>query len=189
MADCFDTDGWDEHQLPLGYFGKNKTNDPVAHVFWGEHSYTSIPHLVQLWDSGKNGPGIGKISYDAVIAIDSTSDKCLIILEGSPEFSIEKWDISGSPLFTGLYVSGQGDINSKFNNPIDVTADPDNYVYVLDILSNGQPKIKIFKPDFQCLGGVGNSTSIPGTPIAIDWDDFGNAAHVLHSNGVSVFYK
>ena len=121
--------------------------------------------------------------------MDATDDQCLIILEGDPEYSIEKWNISDIAIFTGLSASGHGDENFKFNNPIDVTTDPDNNVYVLDILSNGQPRIKVFDPDLHCLGGVGNSTLIPGTPIAIDWDDFGNSAHVLHSNGVAVFYK
>lgn len=190
MKDCFNTDGWDTHEMPLGFFGKNVNGNPVSHIYWGEYMYVSIPHASYLWDATIAGAGIGKVNYNAIKGLDATTDQCIIILEGSPEFSVEKWNLAGAlPSFTGVYVSGNGDENSKFNNPVDVTVDTDNYIYVLDILSNGQPKIKVFDANLQPLGGVGNSTSIPGTPIAIDWDDFGNAAHVLHSNGFAVFIK
>ena len=174
----------------MGFLSKNDDSTPAIHIFWGEYFYSGIPHFNTSWDASISGSGIGKINYDLVKGVDATSDQCLIILERTPEYSIEKWSLeSGTPVFTGIYASGHGDENSKFNNPVDVTTDNDNYVYVLDMLSTGQPKIKVFDANLQSIGGVGNITSIPGTPIAIDWDRLGNAAHVLHSSGVAVFYK
>jgi len=189
MRDCFDTNGWDDHELPMGFFGKNTEGIAMVHIFFGEYLYSGFPHTTITWDISQMGSGIGKVDYDLVKAVDADSNQNLVILERSNEYSIEKWHLTDVPTFTGLSVSGKGDADDKFNNPVDVTIDMDGNVYVLDSLSDGRPRIKIFDANFQPIGGTGNNTTIPGTPKAIDWDDFDNAAHVLHSGGVAVFYK
>lgn len=115
-------------------------------------------------------------------------DGALVILEGAPEFTIEKWEIIVSAIFK-CGIGGQGDEDNLFNNPIDVTVDAVDYVYVFDILSNGQPRIKVFDSQLQPVLGIGDSTLIPGEPISCDWDDYNDALHVLHSNGVAVIAK
>ena len=173
--------------MPMALFGNTEFGNPAIRIYWGETGYNTA--FFRTWTTADTGSGVGRIQFDYIEGVEACSNKSVVILEGAPEYSVEKWDISDLPTYTGFSASGRGDANNRFNNPVDVTVDPDDYVYVLDILSNGQPRIKVFDPQLNSLGGVGDSTSISGTPIAIDWDDLHNSAHVLHTGGVAVFYK
>jgi len=177
------------HQMPMGFLGKNGNNQTVTQFYWGENNYAQLGISETLWTTGQSGNGPGKINYDIVRGIESFSDKSLVILEGSPDNTIERWNIGTSATFTNFSAGGSGDADNKFYNPKDVTVDQDDNIYVLDILSNGQPRIKMFSPEFVSLGGFGNSTQIPGTAIAIDWDDYKMGLHVLTTTGVKVFYS
>lgn len=188
LIDCCDIEKWGTHTMPLGYLGYNATFNPFSMFLWGESGYSISSYTQTEWGPAQTGEGIGKIKHDSVIAIDSFSDGSLVILEGSGEFSIERWSIGSAPIFK--YGTGeQGDSDDKLNNPKDVTVDLDDYVYVLDILSNGQPRIKVFDSHLQPVMGTGDSTLIPGNPISCDWDDNYDALHVLHSDGITVIPK
>jgi len=179
---------WDTHQKPLGFLGYNEAFNSTAIFHWGEKGYGETDYNATVWYQSQAGSGLGKIKYDSVKAVDTASDKNLIILEGSPEYTIEKWKVGVSASYK-YGAGGQGDADDKFNNPKDVTVDAMDYVYVLDVLSNGQPRIKVFSPKLAPVLGIGDSSMIPGTPIACDWDNYYDALHVLTSTGVVVISK
>lgn len=157
-----------------------------VYLFWGEHDYISTTRAEVEWTAGQSGTGVGKVDSSYVRGLEAFSDKNIVVLEGSPEFTLEKWGISTDPVYSGLSVSARGDSDDKLNNPIDVSIDGLDRVYVLDKLSGGQPRIKVFDSQLVSLGGIGNSTSIPGNPIACDCDRVNNRIHVLTSTGVYV---
>jgi len=179
---------WDTHQKPLGFFGYNAASASTAIFHWGERGYSATDYNATVWQESQTGSGIGKIRFDAIKAVDTASDTNLIILERAPEYTIEKWKIGVSASFK-YGAGGQGDADDKLNNPKDVTVDSKDYVYVLDVLSNGQPRIKVFSPKLEPVLGIGDSSMIPGTPISCDWDNYYDALHVLTSTGVYVITK
>jgi hypothetical protein len=187
IIDCCDIN-WKPHTQPLGFLAYNADLHPLSTFYWGENYYNIADNKETEWSADQSGSGIGKIDYQTAKAIDSFSNGDLVILEGSPEFAIERWAISGSATYK-YGTGGQGDADELFNHPRDVTVDSQDYVYVLDILSNGEPRIKVFDNKLEPVTGIGDSTLIPGMPISCDWDDDNNALHVLHSQGVVVIYK
>ncbi len=170
--------------------GVTSTQNPLMLLFWGETGYGNAQYMEATWSAGDSGLGAGKLSFNHMVGVEAFSDKTLACLEKSPEFSVERWNVdSVVPSYTGKSIRGQGDADNLFNNPQDVTVDLDDWVYVLDILSTGQPRIKIFDENLIPVAGMGDSTSITGTPLRIDWDDYNDALHVLTSTGVAVFPK
>jgi len=182
---------WSPHTSPFGILVRDVNGTPAGLFMWGENNYNlNASYNQTVWGSSIIGSGLGKYNYTQLKGAEGMKNKCIVILEGAPDYSIEKWDISGaSPSYTGKGLMAQGDADDQFNNPQDVTVDTQDNIYVLDILSNGQPRIKVFNSNCQSLGGVGDSTLIPGTPSRCDWDDNNDAIHVLHSNGVANIYK
>ena len=189
LIDCCDIENWGAHSSPLGFFGYTDVDlNPISIFFWGENYYNIAVRGETEWSTSQKGSGIGKIEYSSIRAIDSFSDGALVILEGDPEYTIEKWVITPSAAFK-FGTGGKGDADDLLNHPRDVTVDNEDYVYVLDILSNGQPRIKVFDDKLKPVKGIGDSTLIPETPISCDWDNYNNALHILHSQGVTVIYK
>ena len=159
-------------------------------LFWGENDYSNANYMEAMWTNDTTGSGIGKLSYNSIEGVEAFSDRSIATIEKSPEFALERWEVdTGAPTYTGKSIGGQGDADSLFNNPKDVTIDTDDWVYVLDILSTGQPRIKVFDDNLIPVTGFGDSTSIPGTPLAIDWDDAHDSLHVLTSTTTVVFDK
>ena len=141
-------------------------------LFWGETNYSDASFFKSQWTTAITGNGDGKLNYGNVVGVEAFSDKSLACLEKGPEYSLERWDISGtSASYTGKSIRGQGSADNQFNNPKDVAIDLDDLVYVLDINSDGKPRIKIFDADLNPVGGMGDNTTITGTPLRIDWDD------------------
>jgi hypothetical protein len=190
LSDAFDLSNWGTHEQPLGLLGVTPDTNPLMLLFWGENNYSNANYMEAMWANDTTGSGIGKLSYEKIEGVEAFSDRSIATIEKAPEFALERWEVdTGAPNYTGKSIAGQGDADNLFYNPKDVTIDTDDWVYVLDILSNGQPRIKVFDDDLIPVKGFGDSTSIPGTPIAIDWDDANDALHVLTSSGVVVFDK
>lgn len=189
LADCFDVEEWDDHEMPMGFLGMSSPEVPTVRLYWGEFYYGLGVQTIRNWEPSVIGSGIGKLDYELIQGVDVFSDKKIVVLEGAPEYSIEIWDISEDVRFTGVSISGFGDDFDKFSFPIDVTIDTEDNVYVLDFLSTQQSQVKMFDSNLQPLGVMGDGSTITGMPIALDWDDYGNTVHVLHSEGVAVFIK
>jgi hypothetical protein len=178
---------WGSHKLPLGVIGKNAdTNAPLTFFHWQEIDFGDSNILQRLWDTGMMGTGPGKLNYDYIKGMATFSDRTLVTLEGAPECMLDKWDIKTTVAYTGFSAGGTGDSDELLNNPQDVTIGDGDIVYVLDILSNGQPRIKMFDEELNSLGGFGDGESIPGTPKRIDFDYTYGTVHVLTANDVVI---
>lgn len=188
----FETDAcelphWDSHLRPLGMIGELPNDTYSAAKFhWGETGYQDSTYAATT--PSQIGSGPGKLIFSSVLAFGGFSDKSVVFLEGGGENSIERYSMTDNGLtFTNKSAGGKGDADDKFNNPIDITVDKNDNVYVLDILSNGQPRVKKFSSSLSSLGGFGSSTEITGKPVAIDADNLSNAIQVLHVEGIAKF--
>ncbi len=144
------------------------------------------------------GAGPGLINMAAVKGIDTSSDlpenitAWFYILEGAPDFSVERinYDDVGSGHVwhqNQTFLSGPGNGSNQVNDPKDISVDIDDYVYILDKLSTGQPVVKIYDSNMNYIGEVGDSVTISGDPLRIDVDKGDGEVHVAHTNGVSIF--
>jgi hypothetical protein len=163
--------------------------DPTIRNLYGHHEWVqwfaitwSPPHVIPT-------EAAGQVSFYIMKGIEGGRDyDYLWVLEGAPRFEVERMSFSGA--FTGVTIGldgGQADDMSGFNDPKDITTDQFDYVYVLDLTSTGEPRVKKFDHTGVAIGYFGDSTSISGTPLRIDCDNGDGEIHVLHTNGVSVF--
>lgn len=147
------------------------------------------------------GTGPGVVNMAAVKGVDTSKflsefvfpqAAWFYLLEGAPDYSVERLAYMGQSsnhYFNagGTFLSGPGDGNMQLNNPLDIASDGASRVIILDILSTGQPILKIYDYNMNFIGSVGNSVTISGTPLRVDTDDGDNEIHVAHTNGVSIF--
>ncbi len=127
------------------------------------------------------------------------SSKAMWSLEGSPDYYAARWGLPYLDYDGAHFGTGSANNNDDgFYNPLDMTRTGNTFL-VLDKLSTGQPRVKgwdVDGTDVTSLGGFGDSTSISGTPLRIDADDYINIdgdrlIFVLHGSSpymVSIFF-
>ena len=121
------------------------------------------------------------------------------LLEKGPDYYASRFTPSGTgwapPANAPLAYDGvtfgtgtQTDSNDGFYDPKDITRNNGStYIFVLDLLSTGQPSIKVFDVSGtpSVVGAFGNSTSISGTPKRIEGSDYNGNVFVLHGPAAS----
>ena len=117
------------------------------------------------------------------------------------EGGIRAWSglTAGGPPEAGVAYFGTGtqtDDDDCWNDARDITRDNENRYYVLDYLSTGEPRVKIWSVSgttTDSIGGFGNTTTISGTPEKIEGSDYNGNIVVLHGDSapymVSVFLE
>jgi len=146
--------------------------------------------------------GIDRIYYPYIQGVETdVAGPYMWILE-DPDYYVSRWYMyeSGSldliDYDNAYFGTGsQTDADNGWNDARDLTRDDQNNYFVLDELSNGDPRIKMWSIDGDTTtseGGFGDSNSISGSPIAIEGSDFSGEIVVLHGDTapfmVSVFF-
>ncbi len=145
------------------------------------------------------GTGPGKVNLSAFRALHTSRDNAdsyytmwCYALEAAPEYAIERYDYyatggSHSASHDLTICGSQGDGEDELNDPRDISGDADDNIYVLEMLSTGQPAVKVYDMDGNYLGEFGDDVTITGDPLRMDVDEGDGEVHVVHTNGVSVF--
>jgi hypothetical protein len=150
-------------------------------------------HGTMIYDSSWwNGTGINGIIPANVIANDApiyTSGWRMYFLEDLPASNtavVEMYTISSSPTYAGVSF-GEGTLDS----PLDLSVDSNDYVYILDVNTTGDPVIYCYDNTGNPIATSGaiSSEDISGTPRRIDAAIFPDPdeVHVLHTDGVTKF--
>lgn len=151
--------------------------------------YTPPNYVLGMNSIHSNSWGIGNLHQNGMQAFEysnSSMDR-MWHLETAPERRVEAYTTSLT--YAGFYIGGSAsDGMSGFNNPLDITRDNNNNVYVLDLISTGIPRVKKYTANLLSVGFFGNATTISGTPLRIDGSDFNGNIFVLHTNGLSIFF-
>jgi hypothetical protein len=131
--------------------------------------------------------GFECINEDTLWAVE-TSDlyAASFYLEGVGSWASADFHYDGSYCGTGA----QTDSDIGFWDPQDLTVNVQNKLMILDKLSNGSPKIKVFEMTGEpaaSIGTFGDTTSISGTPLRLESSPYvdptyGNLVFVLHGN-------
>jgi hypothetical protein len=149
--------------------------------------------------------GIDEVYLGWVTGAEARDGQRFWVIEDDPEYYASRWDQYS--FFYYRYddqyfgTGSQGDADDTWNLAIDLTMDSSSRIYVLDELSSGQARIKIFtegNPGTALTdNAAGDSSTISESPIAIEgtaYEDstYGNLLFVLHGNGLpsklSVFF-
>jgi hypothetical protein len=135
-----------------------------------------------------NEYGWKRLHRDIVLGCESAkSCWSVYFLEGDPDWHVQRFTWAFE--YEGISWGGtHADEYFGFNDPRDITRDDKGNVYVLDLLSTGEPAIKGHGEEDDYLGVFGDSESISGDPLRIEGSDHDGNIFVLHSDGLSIFF-
>jgi hypothetical protein len=124
----------------------------------------------------------------AIKGVESDATGSYIWFMKDPGYYASRWFVTGSTLtYDNAYfgTGAQSDDDTSWYNGKDITRDNQNRYFILDELSTGEPRVKVWTVDGDIttsLGGFGDSTSISGTPLRIEGSDYDGIIVVLHGN-------
>jgi hypothetical protein len=138
--------------------------------------------------------GIDQIHSSFVVAMETDGvGNYVWYLEDDPEYYASRWEVIhpnesvawGQLVYSGAYfgTGAQSDADDTWNHSKDMTRDDQDRFFVLDELSDGTPRVKMWSVDGATttpMGGFGNSTSIMGDPLRIEGSDWSGEVVVLH---------
>jgi len=137
-----------------------------------------------------SGPSV--ICITTIVAAESDKNSsCIWFIKnvdgnGSSDCYAARWAASGNSLVYDNACFGTGsksDGNTSWNKARDITRDNQNRIFVLDELSTGDAKVKVWSVSGNTttsLGGFGDTTTISGAPLRIEGSDFEQIVIVLH---------
>ena len=176
------------HNL-IGMFYEPNGSPAWARYGFGPSDYTSFYGNY----SEDIGPGPNRIDIKylkGVHALRSTTTYGIFYLEGEPEWRVEKSYILIG--FTTGWGGTQTDTNTGFYNPQDITSDITSdlteRIFVLDILSTGERKIKKFSTTGTSFGSFGNNITMAADPNRLDASFASNWIYVTMDDRVSIFF-
>lgn len=174
--------------------------------------YRFAGYWVQIYQTdGENAEtGYDKVKLINVVAAEGSSGNQFWTLEDAPDYYASRWmhtgptwghfNFDGAWFGTGLPAIDDHD-NTSWVNAKDLTMDSEGRFYVLDELSSGQGRIKLFESGSPgaalILNVAGDPDTINGVPLRIEGGkyvspDYGNMVFVLHGETVpcmlSVFF-
>ena len=141
----------------------------------GKKSRVTGNPLIKVWSRIRNHAIIGAIIREQKMLVPQGN---MVVLEGS---DVELWSFTNLT-YGGLTISG-------FTDPLDVSVDSDDYIWVLD-QPNGNPRLQAFDSTNGTLiatSGEIDMATISGSALRIDLDESDNECHLLHTGGVTVF--
>ncbi len=152
--------------------------------------------------SDYNYEGVDRLYYQYVKAVETDATGDFIWFLEDPDYYASRWFLSavgfvGYMDYDNAYfgTGSQTDDDDGWNDARDICRDDQNRYFVLDKLTNDEPRLKLWTVDGDTttsLGAFGNSTSIDGEPVSVEGSDFEGHVVVLHGNTVpqkvSVFH-
>jgi len=156
--------------------------------FFPGTTYNSL--WLYVGSSCQNGAGCWYKDYvmGAHGIYNDTVSPEILYVEGDPEYQVERSTATGGGYPSDTW-GAKSDGNNGFNNPQDITTDRYDNVYILDILSTSERKIKAFTLTGTSLGSFGDNTTIGAVPIHMDssWST-NDYLYVTTANTVSIFF-
>jgi hypothetical protein len=147
--------------------------------------------------SGTDYTGQSKLYWKYVVSVEADKNGDYLWFVENTDCYGSQWLLTASGLIYNNAYFGtgtSGDADTTWNNAKDLTRDNQNRYYVLDRLSSGAGRVKVWDVSASpgtSLGGFGNSTFISGDPQRIEGTDYGTFIVVLHGTAapqmISIF--
>jgi hypothetical protein len=148
---------------------------------------------------GSDYTGYDKLYYEYIKGCESDMNGNFIWFLEDPDYYASRWLLSNSGYLSYLTYdnayfgtgSQTNDDNGWYDGK-DITRDNQNRYFVLDELSTGDPRIKVWTVSGNIttsIGGFGNSTTISEIPRRIEGSDYDGNIVVLHGNSATEGYK
>ncbi len=142
--------------------------------------------------SDGNTFGYDRIYYDYIQGVESDATGDFMWFLEDPDYYASRWElymVGNIPHldFDNAYfgTGSQTDDDDGWNNAKDITRDDQNRYFVLDDLSTGEPRVKVWTVSGNTttsIGSFGDSTTISGTPLRIEGSDYDGDIVVLHGD-------
>ncbi|MFH1677003.1 MAG: PKD domain-containing protein, partial [bacterium] len=136
--------------------------------------------------------GIDRVYYKYVKGTESDGAGDFVWFLEDPDYYVSRWKLWEQGAYDNLSydnayfgTGAQTDSDTGWNDGKDLTRDNLNRYFVLDQLSTGQPRIKMWTVDgntTESKGGFGDSSSINGAPLRIEGSDYDGDIVVLHGD-------
>ncbi len=147
-------------------------------------------HDYYIYDS--NTYGYDRVYYDFVKGVESDGGGNYLWFLEDPDYYASRWETymvgtKGHLEYDDAYfgTGAQTDSDNGWNDAKDITRDNQNRYFVLDELSSGEPRIKMWTVsgnETSSAGSFGNSASISSTPLRIEGSDYDGDIVVLHGD-------
>jgi len=174
---------------------------------WSGGHYTQIErhedpeycqtHFMSYIFYGSNYTGPEKIYAPYCVAVETDKYGDYMWFLENTDWYASRWLATGTGIYGDLVydnayfgTGSQTDNDNGWNDGKDIARDDQNRYFVLDRLSDGSPRVKMWTVSGSTTdskGGFGDSTSIDGDPLRIEGSDCDGNIVVLH--GTSLPYK
>ena len=199
----------------LAFTGGKYMNDlgSVLGVESGKDIITDIPryadgtwvpaaayHDYYITDGNTNG--VDRVYYKYVKGVETDQTGDYVWFLEDPDYYASRWELyeigtKGYLEYNKAYfgTGSKSDADDSWNDARDITRDNKNRYFVLDKLSGGDPRVKVWTvngSETNSIGGFGDSMTIKGEPCRIEGSDYDGVIVVLHGdsppNMISVFF-
>ncbi|MFH1675703.1 MAG: hypothetical protein ABIC40_01675, partial [bacterium] len=143
--------------------------------------------------------GIDKLDYEYIKGCESDKEGNFIWFLENPDYYASRWLLSNSGYICYLTydnacfgTGAQTDSDTGWNDGKDITRDSQNRYFVLDELSTGEPRVKVWTVSGNAttsIGSYGDSTTIGEIPRRIEGSDYEGNIVVLHGDSATDGYK
>ncbi len=152
--------------------------------------------------AGGTTTGVDRIFYDYITGVESDGTGDYVwFLEDDPDYYASRWHVyevgvTGYLVYDDAYfgTGSQTDNDEGWNIGLDITRDDQNRLFVLDMLSTGDPLVKVWTVSGDAttsIGSFGDTTTISADPKRIEGSDHSGEIVVLHGDSpphmISVF--
>ena len=165
-------------------------------AFWYPPPYN---HNFTISDG--NNYGIEKVYYGFVKGSESDLTGNYMWFLEDPDYYASRWALTKHPTYEMYYLEynsayfgtgSQTDDDDGWNDGKDITRDNLNRYFVLDELSTGEPRVKVWTVSgttTTSIGGFGDFVTISETPRRVEGSDYEGIIVVLHGDSAPAGYK
>ncbi len=170
------------------YYCEMGMNMPTDYSSWHWNTFS--------YSESSGYTGLNKLygPYTVAVEADQGGDE-LWWLESDPvECYATRWHLTGTDTYSTMNydnawfgTGSQSDADTCWNDAKDICRDDENRYFILDRLSTGEPKVKIFDVTSNpgtSVGSFGDSSTISGEPRRIEGSDYEGYIVVLHGASV-----
>jgi hypothetical protein len=179
-----------------GVYGYDESGAHWVRMF--RHHYSSNYFNFAGWYTtsftGSVFTGQNKLYWQYIKAVETDQTGKNVWFVENTDCYASRWSANNSILTydnAAFGTGSPGDADDTWSNAQDITRDNQNRYFVLDKLTNGSARIKMWTVSGNTTtseGGFGDTTTISGTPLRIEGGDFNGRIYVLHGNATNGYF-
>ena len=178
----------------IGFYGYDRSGAHWVRGFKHFDTHFDFSGWVTYSFTGSDFFGPEKLYWEYLVSAEADLDGNHVWFLENTDYYCSRFEIMGSSIvYTNAYfgTGSQTNDDDGWYNAQDISRDDDNNLFVLDELSGGDVRIKMWTVSGDTTtseGGFGDSTSIIGPPLRIEGTDFDGNIFVLHGDDTGGYF-